>query len=157
MTELHDAEPIIFDPAAAVRLAVRFRATASVLRAQIPHRRAIATTAREEWRGAYATKFEQRMNVCASDAERLAEAMDTAAAQVDELARLAQEEQDRRTAAREWKVRHDKWQQHQDNRGVLGSVGDFFTGGEDEPEPPDLTPTATPNALITAPAQTGRD
>ncbi len=156
MTELHDAEPITFDPAVAGRLAVQFRATASVLRAQIPHRHAIATTAREEWRGAYETKFEQRMNVCASDAERLAEAMDTAAAQVDELARLAQEEQDRRTAAREWKVRHDQWQHDQDNQGVLGSVGDFLTG-DDEPEPPDLTPTAPPNDLITAPAQTGRD
>src|SRR5436189_3352971 len=112
---LRDAEPITFDFEAARPLATRLRATADLLRSQVGQRDGLAAGARREWRGVYAGKFDDRMSVCRTDAGRLAIALDDAARQVDELARLAREEQDRRTAARAWKVRHDAWEREQSN------------------------------------------
>lgn len=143
MTELKGAEPITFDFHAAERLAARFTATAELLRAQIPRRFGLARVARNDWRGIYEEKFVQRMQVCAQDAERLAAAMDKAAAQVNELARLAKEERDRRAKAREWKRRHDEWKRRQAQKDWLDHGVDVFRG-DGEPIPPQLTPTAPP-------------
>jgi hypothetical protein len=62
------------------------------------------------------------MDTCTNDASRLSAAMEKAAHQVDELARLAREEQERREKAREWK-------RERDNEGFLDQVGDFFGSG----------------------------
>jgi uncharacterized protein YukE len=150
MTALRDAEPITFDFQAAADLAARFRASAECLRSQVGQRDRLADHARHDWRGVYAGKFDTRMQVCAGDANRLAAALDEAARQVDELARLAREEQARRAAAREWKVRHDAWQRKKDDENFLERGWDGLFG-DDEPKPPDLVPTQPPRLPI-APA-----
>jgi uncharacterized protein YukE len=156
MGELTNAEPIVFDQGAATALAARFRTTASELRSQVPHRNSLASAARVDWKGVYERKFGARMEVFGTDAGRLADAMEEAAGQVDELARLAKEEQDRRTAARAWKVEHDKWQKEQDDRSLLDKGLDLL-GGDGEPKPPNLTPTEPPRIPIPAPPQAPRD
>lgn len=145
-----------FDQAAAEQLSARFRASATELRAQLPHRNRLADAAQEEWRGVYEVKFGARMGVCARDFERIADAMDKAAGQVEELARLAREEQDRRTEAREWKVRHDEWQREEDSKGLLDQGLDLFRG-DGEPKPPELTPNEPPSIPVTAPAPGSRE
>jgi len=151
MGELRDAEPIRFDFDAAALLCTRLRANAELLRTQVTHRNGLADGARRDWCGAYEMKFGARMLVCATDAERLAHAMDTAVTQVEELERLARQEQDRRTAARAWKVEHDAWQREQDEQNALQDFGDWLGGGDDGPEPPDLTPAEEPGLPIVSP------
>ncbi|HEV7805725.1 MAG TPA: hypothetical protein VGO80_07905 [Solirubrobacteraceae bacterium] len=155
MPELTNAEPITFDFDAADGLAAQLRATASFLRAQAPHRNGLADAARTDWRGAYEVKFGERMQVCTRDAQRLADAMIRAADQVKELARLAREEQDRRTQAAEWKVEHDAWEREQADRNLGERIVDLF--GDDEPEPPTGTPADPPHFPITAPDLANRE
>jgi hypothetical protein len=155
MTELTNAEPIVFDEGAADDLAARLRATARLLRSQIPHRNSLANAARVDWKGVYEVKFGERMQVCSRDAERVAEALDDAAVQVTELARLAQEEQDRRTAARAWKEEHDAWEREQQDRNLLEKGLDLL-GGDDEPKPPRLAATEPPRIPVPAPPQAPR-
>lgn len=155
MGDLTNAEPIRFDFGAADRLVAQFRATADDLRAQIGQRDGLAHRARADWRGSYAGKFDARMTVCSRDAQRLADAMDSAAAKVQELARLAHQEQDRRTAARAWKVKHDAWQRHKDSENFLERGWDSIAG-DGEPKPPNLTPYPPPTIPIAAPAPQGR-
>jgi uncharacterized protein YukE len=152
---LRDAEPIQFDFEAARTLAARFRATADLLRSQVSQRDSLASVARKEWEGVYAGKFDDRMGVCRTDAGRLATALDDAARQVDELARLAQDEQNRRAAARAWKVKHDAWEREQSNDGLFENAWDAIAG-DDEPKPPNLTPNPPPSIPIAAPAPAAR-
>jgi uncharacterized protein YukE len=148
--KLHNAEPIVFDQAAATSLAKEFRTTAALLREQVPHRQQLAKTASKDWQGAYEVKFGARMKIYAADAERLAAAMDTAAAQVDELARLAGEEQARRATARDWKKRHDHWEHHR-------SIMSYSPLSHDHgPKPPNLKPAEPPKLPIHAPAPASR-
>lgn len=155
MGELRDAEPIHFDFEAAVQLVLEFGQTAGLLRSQIGHRDGLARGAREEWRGAYEVRFGVRMSVCATDASRLADAMELAARQVEELARLAGEEQQRRAVAREWKEAHDAWEREQANDNVFEDIGDFAFG-TGEPLPPELTPIEPPTIPLEAPVPGGR-
>jgi hypothetical protein len=87
------------------------------------------------------------MRICTGDAQRLATALREAADQVDELARLAREEQNRREKARQW-------QQEQDNEGVLEKIGDFVFGEDDLPPVPG--PVTPPTFTSAAPVPTGR-
>jgi uncharacterized protein YukE len=152
---LRDAEPITFDFGTAHSLAARFRATADLFRSQVSQREGLADGARREWRGVYAVKFDDRMSVCRNDAGRLATALDDAARQVDELARLAREEQDRRTAARAWKVKHDAWERDKADDNFLESAwGGVF--GDGEPKPPNLTPRMPPTIPLASPAPAPR-
>ena len=128
-------EDVPFAWAAAERLATELRGSARVCEGQIPHRNAIAEQAQEEWRGAYAGKFSERMETCTGDAGRLADAMRRAADILDELIQLAREEQTRREQARAWELEHDAWEREQEDRSIAEKVGDFF-GGDDEPKPP---------------------
>jgi uncharacterized protein YukE len=159
MGELKDADPIRFDPDAADDLAAKFRATATLLRAQVSQRNTLAAAARTDWQGAYEVKFGARMHVCATDAGLLATALDTAATQVDDLATRAKHEQDRRTKARAWKVEHDAWKRRQEQKSTLDHIGDFFSGNSGEPEPdePNMTPADEPHLPVTAPAQKSRE
>jgi uncharacterized protein YukE len=151
MAELKDAEPITFDFGAAERLAAQFRATANLLLTQVSHRTQLADAARKDWRGAYEVRFGENMQICGQDAELLAFAMRDAAAQVDELARLAKAESDRRAAAREWKVRHDKWKHKHDHESGLHKAWDASFGDSHEPKPPNLKPVDPPSSVITVP------
>lgn len=135
-------EPVEFDWEAATRLAAALRGTATLLEAQIPSRNAFAQSAREDWRGTSAEKFDGRMSVCVGDARRFAKALADTALKVDELARLAREEQHRRDLAKEWKRKHDEWQRRRDERDGWEKLGDFVTedigwADSDEPLPPD--------------------
>ena len=115
------SEDVPFDADAATRLAAQLRSSADECEGVIPRRTSVATLATEEWRGVYARQFATRMGLCVTDAQRLATAMRQAAIQVDELARLAREDQDRREKAREW-------QRRQEDEGVLDKIGDFLFG-----------------------------
>jgi uncharacterized protein YukE len=137
-------QDVPFNWAAASRLVAELRATAGTLGAQIGARNGYANGALEDWRGRYSREFRGRMQTCAHDASRLSSAMLKAAQEVEELARLAREEQDRRVAARAWKHHHD-------HRGIVETVESFFGGDHDKPpipppkQPPMLTaecPTA---------------
>lgn len=151
MAELRNAEPITFDFAAAERLAAQFRATANLLLTQVSQRNTLADAARKDWKGAYEVRFGHNMQICGEDAERLAFAMDDAAAQVDELARLAKAESDRRAKAREWKVRHDKWKHKHDHESTVHKWWDNTVGNSHEPKPPNLKPIDPPSSIITVP------
>jgi|1185.fasta_scaffold48860_2 uncharacterized protein YukE len=136
-------------------LATQLRNTATTLTDQIPQRAAMAGQARQEWRGAFAEKFDARMNTCSDDARRLAEALTKAAQQVDELARLARDEQDRRLQAQEWKQRHDAWKRaHRDDNWGERAWNNLF--GDDEPKPPKQKSTDPPRLPIDAPTPQGR-
>lgn len=142
------SEDVPFDWAAADRLAARLRASADECEGQIPRRTAVANVAATEWRGVYARQFDGRMRICTDDARRLAAALRQAANQVDELSRLAREEQDRREKAREW-------QRQQQEEGLLDKVGDFLFGEDDLPPVPD--PVTPPVYTSPAPVAAGRE
>jgi uncharacterized protein YukE len=137
-------DDVVFDWSAAADLAAEFRTTATVLEEQIPRRNAIAGRARQEWRGVYAEEFSGRMLICTRDAEHLADAMMQAAKQVDELARLAREEQTRREKAREWV-------EQQADRDAAEKLKDLVTGDGDKP--PTSRPPEPPVFVSSAPAE----
>jgi len=142
------AEDVPFAWSAATRLASELRAAANTCEGQISRRTTIAGQAATEWRGLYARQFADRMRICTGDAQRLATALRQAADQVDELARMAREEQDRREKARQW-------QREQDDEGVLEKVGDFLFGEDDLPPIPD--PVTPPTFTTAAPISASRD
>jgi uncharacterized protein YukE len=140
-------EDVPFGWADAEALAAELRSTASALEGQVGERYAIKSPAREVWRGKFAEEFDGRVGTCDSDAGRLAEALREAAAGLDELARVAREEQDRREYAREWEANND-------DGGFLDGVGDFVFGEDDMPPPP--PPVEPPRIPIVQPAVASR-
>ncbi|MEU7871467.1 hypothetical protein [Dactylosporangium sp. NPDC049140] len=141
-------ENVRFDWAAADRLAGELRASADVLTTQVGYRNTIAAQARQEWRGGFAEQFDGRMGSCTGDAQRLATALLRAADQVDELARTARQEQDRREQAR-------AWEQRQHDEGNSETFKDFFTGEHDGPPVP--PPVEPPKFVITETACSTRN
>ena len=141
------AEDVRFDWATAARLAAELRSTADTCESQIGRRTTIAHQAAAQWRGVYAVQFAERMRICTGDAHRLAAALRQAANQLDELSRLAREEQDRREKARQW-------QHAQDDEGLLDKIGDFFFGEDDLPPIPD--PVTPPTFTTPSPISTTR-
>jgi hypothetical protein len=133
---------VVFDWAKATELAAELRTTATMLEFQVGERGRIKATPLEHWQGVYRGKFEGRVGICTSDASGFVTAMRDAATKLDELARLAREEQNRRVAAREWVANND-------DGGVLDSIGDFFTGEDDLPPPP--PPVRPPSIGIETP------
>lgn len=146
---------IKFPFALASRLSAEFRRAASDLDAQIPRRNAMATHAKEDWRGTYSRKFDGHMKICTSDAGKIASGLEEAAATLDELAQLAREEQERRDIAQAWKVKHDEWEREQSNDGALENAWDGLAG-DDEPKPPDLPVKTPPTRTIPDPTTGGR-
>jgi uncharacterized protein YukE len=141
------AEDVRFDWPAADRLAAELRGTADECENQIGRRTAIANQAAAQWRGVFAAQFADRMRICIGDAHRLAAALRRAANQLDELSRLAREEQDRREKARQW-------QRSQDHESVLDKIGDFIFGEDDLPPIPD--PVTPPSYTAPTPVSTTR-
>ncbi len=140
-------EDVTFDWARASELATELRSTANVLEYQVGERHRIHTAPRANWKGTYGDEFDGRVTTCAGDASRLLASMREAARQLDEMARLAREEQDRRVAAREWVKNND-------DGGFLDGVHDFVFGEDDVPPPP--PPVAPPTIGIEAPAPGSR-
>lgn len=124
-------QDVPFDWHAAERLVAKFRSAATRLDKQVPRRQSDARTAREEWRGLYAHQFDGHVKICTSDAKAIAGAMRSAALKLEELARLAQEEQDRRVKAREW-------EEDQKNKSLVEKVTDELgvTSKDDDKPPP---------------------
>ncbi|WP_306214865.1 hypothetical protein [Actinoplanes sp. RD1] len=141
------AEDVPFAWAAATGLARALRAAADECEGQISGRSQLAGQAKTEWRGLYARQFDDRMRICTEDARRLAGALRQAANQVDELARLAREEQDRRLKARQW-------QREQEDEGFLEKGYEFLFGEDDLPPIPD--PVTPPAYTSPAPATAAR-
>jgi len=135
-------EDVRFGWAEATALAAELRSTAGVLEGQIAERNAIEGPAREEWRGRFAVEFDGRVEVCVGDADRIAGSLREAADGLDEWARLAREEQDRREYAREWEANND-------DGGLFDSVSDWAFGEDDlPPPPPPVEPPSIPVAEI---------
>ena len=160
-------EDVRFDWVAADDLSAKLRSTATVLDEQAASRTTSHDTARAVWQGRYAVEFDDRVSTCTGDASRFATSMRGAADDVDELARLAREEQDRRVAAREWIA-----SQNDDGGGLFGGVpvlgdvedaigdgldaaGDFVFGEDDVP--PELSPVDPPNISIGDPGPATRN
>jgi len=149
VSTLRPEGPVPFDFEAASALAAKFRATAKLVAAQqIPRRRALARTAREDWRGRYSEIFDTRMGQCTGDADRLAEAMRDAAGKVEQLAEEARREQERRDRANEYLEEHAEWRERERERddSIVSNVLSLGGAFDDEPEMPDMTgePTSLP-------------
>ena len=142
-------EDVRFNWAAAADLAAELRSCAAVLDEQIPQRHHLASLPRAEWRGRYGEAFDRRVGVCVGDAGRFAQAMRAGADDLDELARLAREEQQRRIQAREW-------QRHQDSEGWLErNILDPIFGEDDLPPPPPAV--QAPRIAVAVPGGGARD
>lgn len=100
-------EDVRFDWLAASDLSSEMRATAVVLETQLADRDVARRDARVWWQGRYGDEFDQRVATCVADAGRFVLSLRDAADRLDELARLARQEQDRRTQAREWEASQD--------------------------------------------------
>ncbi len=154
-------EPVGFEWDAADRLASALRSLSDLLDEQVPNRKGYASTARTDWKGAFAEQFDGRMDICTGDADRFARALDSTADQVDELARLAREEQHRRDLAKQWKRDHDAWQRERDERDGWSVATDWVSeeigwGESGEPLPPDPPKSETKYTSEAPPAQ-GRE
>jgi hypothetical protein len=140
VSTLQPEGPVPFDFDAARDLAAKLRASATlVTTTQLPRRRQVARTAREDWRGHFADLFDTRMTQCGGDAERLASAMRDAATKVDQLVEEAEAEQRRRDRANEYLIEHAEWREreHERDNDMLPEFMDFSS--HDEPEMPDMT------------------
>ncbi len=126
MGELGGMADIKFDWAGAERLSAELRSTAALLEDQVPRRNSIAQSAKSEWRGAFSEQFLDRMKVCTTDAGRLADSMRQAATALDDLARLARDEQDRRDKAQAWEAEND-------SEGVAEKLWEKATGEDEKP------------------------
>lgn len=121
-------EDVVFNWEAAASLVAELRSLATVLDWQVGERRRIAGGARKHWTGVYGDQFDGRIGICTGDAGQFATSMRDAANKLEELARLAREEQQRREQARAWVEQNDRnWFE----RNVWDPVF-----GEDVPEPP---------------------
>lgn len=124
-----------FNWTAADDLVAELRSTAKVLEDQIGHRKRLGVDARKQWKGFYGNQFDGRLNICTGDAQRFVGKLRAAANDLEELAKLARQEQKRRVNAREW-VRK------QQNKSGVEKVWDGFTSaiGFGEDVPPDIAP-----------------
>ena len=126
MGDLKGIADLKFDWAGAARLSAELRSTAALLEGQVPRRNSIAQSAKSEWRGVFSEQFLDRMKICTKDAGRLAEAMRQAASDLDELAELARDEQERRDKAQAWEAENA-------SEGALEKAWEGLTGGDEKP------------------------
>jgi uncharacterized protein YukE len=131
-------EDVKFDWTTAANLARELRSTADELDRQIGERNGSGAAARKQWRGVYGEQFDGRLKICTGDAKHFADTMRKAATGLDELAKAAQQEQDRRVKARAWveKHNHEGW--------VHKHIWDPLTGGDEPPVPPPVDPPKIP-------------
>ena len=133
-----------FNHAAATTLASRCRTAASAIDGQAGSRASWVEHALVDFKGYYSELFRGNGSVQAADARLLASRLREVADGVEQLAREARSEQQRRETARAWKRR-------QDERGFWDHVADWFTGGEQPP----VGPPAEPVSLSFAQAEAG--
>ena len=138
------SKDVRFNHAAAQTLISRCRAAASAIDNQAGGRASWVQHGLEDFQGYYAQLFRQNGQVQSSDASLLSARLREVATGVEQLAREARSEQQRRQTAREWK-------QRQDNRNLWDKGVDAIFGGEDPP----VGPVAQPVSLTFTSAQTG--
>ena len=147
MTELGAIdEDVRFNHDKATSLAAELRAAADLVEGQVTERGSLRLTARAHWHGRFGDEFDDRHTTAANDAGRIVTSLRDAATRLDELAALAQAEQDRRVQARAWEAQNDN------GGGVMGfvrdvgdGISDAFTGDEDVPPPgPPIEPPSIP-------------
>jgi uncharacterized protein YukE len=135
-------EDVQFNWNAAAELVAEFRSTANVLNQQIGERKQVGAAARKQWEGAYATQFDGRLNICTGDAQRFVVSMRKAADDLEELARLARQEQQRRVLAREWVAQQER--KNWFERNVVDPVKEVFGEADVPPPPPRVEPPKIP-------------
>ena len=131
-------ENVQFNWKAAAALSAELRSTANIMDTQIGQRTQNSAGARKQWAGTYAEQFDTRMTTCNSDAQRFITSMRTAANQLDELAKLAQQEQQRRVQARAWVA------QQKNKNWFARDIWDPVFGGDAPPPPPPIQPPTIP-------------
>lgn len=137
---------IPFDAAAAEGLASDFDSMADLLESQNTSRNSLASTPRGSWEGALSGEFDERLSICTSDGQDLADAMRVAAQGVRELAEMVAEENRRREHARAYE------QEQADKNWFVragNNVKDFFTGRDPLPAPPPPLTPPNPEVLVT--------
>lgn len=127
-------KPVVFNWTAADALVAELRSTARVLNEQIGERRRIGGGARVQWNGSYGQQFDGRLNICTGDAQNFVNKMRGAADDLEELASLARQEQQRRVNAAEW-VRQQEDQNFLESG--LDAASDLLFG---EDMPPEIAP-----------------
>ncbi|MGH8933956.1 MAG: DUF6531 domain-containing protein [Egibacteraceae bacterium] len=149
-------EDVQFNWTGAADLAAELRSTARLLEGQVGERKRIGDWARKQWEGGFAYQFDGRASTCEGDAQRFVTTMRIAADKLDELARLAREEQQRREQAREWVA-----QQERKNWFEREVVDRFFSDSDVPPliarpvEPPQIPigeVASAPREHVTGPA-----
>lgn len=100
-------EDVQFNQIAASFLVQELRGTSDILFRQIGDREQIGYRARASWEGSYAEQFDGRVKICMGDAERFVSIMRVAAQELEQLARLARLEQQRRVEVREGLARYE--------------------------------------------------
>lgn len=123
-----NGEDVRFAHAEAARLSASLRSAARLLDAQRAPRASWERAASADFRGRYAEVFARGARTAAADGAEIADALRDAADKLDELDRLAREEQARREQARAWQRKHDA-------RGLLDKAHDAVFG-DDSPPPP---------------------
>lgn len=102
MSELHDIAPLRFNWTAANALVAKLRSTATELDTQIGERKQIGAASRSargrasSGRAPTPSSFDERLGTCTGDAQHFVTSMRQAANDREELARLADQEQQRR-------------------------------------------------------------
>jgi hypothetical protein len=142
-------EDVPFDWGGADTLISAFDTMAQQIDEQRQGRRTAGDGALVDWVGQAVPLFLQRQSVGDADAGELVAALRDAAEDVRALKRAAQEEQDRRVAARAYVTAYER---NEAEESTWNDITDFF-GGEDF-EPPPLPPPPTPEPHLSSPAGT---
>lgn len=99
---------IQYDEAAADAVLKAAGAAADRLRGQGPARRSAAESAMDDFRGAYAKRFEESVQIEAGDRPKLTSALDDLVDQVTEATSAAERERRRREQLAAWQLRQDE-------------------------------------------------
>ena len=131
--------------AEASRLKQEMKRAAAELKRQAETRRRHANEAKEDWHGRYVSVFERsHMSCTIGDALAIAEELEKCVTMIEGLKKLAQEENERRRLAREWKAEHEEWERKRGD-GLLQAIRDL--DGTEEPKMPHL-PEVHPHPLV---------
>lgn len=128
---------IDYDDGSAARLERAATTAAQRLRAQAAPRRTAAESAREDFDGAYANRFDESARIESEDRAKLARVLDELTEQVHRATAAADQERTRRADLAAWQQR----QQARDDAAAASPLGIFGVPGV---QPLDIRPSETP-------------
>ncbi len=128
---------IDYDNGSAARLERAATTAAQRLRAQAAARRTAAESAREDFDGAYAKRFDESARIESEDRAKLARVLDELTEQVHRATAAADQERTRRADLAAWQQR----QQARDDAAAASPLGIFGVPGV---QPLDIRPSETP-------------